>query len=286
MPVLNQTPLISYTGNGSVTVFAYPFQILSANDLDVYIDGSITTAYTLSGVGTPSGGNVTFSVAPATGNIVRIVRKTDISRDTDYVEGGSIPAVTLDTDFDRLVMMIQELDTISIKETSANVFDAEGKRIINLGTPVNPTDAANKSYLDSVTAAAAASAAAALASEVAAAATYDDFDDRYLGAKALFPALDNDGNALLEGAMFYHTGNKLLYTWTGATWASAGGGSNSGATGGTGNYIFYENDTHVTVNYAITAGKNAMSAGPITVDDGVTVTIESGSVWTIVNAEV
>lgn len=45
--------------------------------------------------------------------------------------------------------------------------------------------------------------------------------------------------------------------------------------------VFYENDQTVTTNYTITTGKNAMSAGPITVDPGITVTIPSGSEWSI-----
>ena len=45
--------------------------------------------------------------------------------------------------------------------------------------------------------------------------------------------------------------------------------------------VFYENDQNVTTNYTITTGKNAMSAGPITLDPGVTVTIPSGSEWSI-----
>lgn len=56
------------------------------------------------------------------------------------------------------------------------------------------------------------------------------------------------------------------------TWASAG------AIGD----IFYENAQTVTSNYTITSGKNAMSAGPVTIDTGVTVTIPTGSYWTIV----
>ena len=53
-------------------------------------------------------------------------------------------------------------------------------------------------------------------------------------------------------------------------------------TGGTGNVIFYENDQTVTQDYTITSGKNAMSAGPITVNSGITVTVPTGSTWTIV----
>ena len=59
------------------------------------------------------------------------------------------------------------------------------------------------------------------------------------------------------------------------------GGSGSGG-GGAKAGVFYENDQHVTEDYEITSGKNAMSAGPITIDDGVTVTVPLGSEWTIV----
>ena len=46
--------------------------------------------------------------------------------------------------------------------------------------------------------------------------------------------------------------------------------------------VFWENDTNVTSDYTITTGKNAMSAGPITVDTGVTVSVPVGSTWSIV----
>ena len=54
------------------------------------------------------------------------------------------------------------------------------------------------------------------------------------------------------------------------------------ATGGGMNVPFVENDATVTDDYTITTGRNALSAGPITINVGVTVTVPSGSVWTIV----
>ncbi|RPJ57237.1 MAG: hypothetical protein EHM12_09400, partial [Dehalococcoidia bacterium] len=66
--------------------------------------------------------------------------------------------------------------------------------------------------------------------------------------------------------------------WNGTAWSSMGGG----ATGAVSNPVFYENDIHVTGDYTITTNKNAMSAGPIIVDSGVSVTVPSGSVWSIV----
>jgi hypothetical protein len=69
--------------------------------------------------------------------------------------------------------------------------------------------------------------------------------------------------------------------------AFAGDGSNltgiaAGATGGGNDDIFYENGQNVTTNYTITNGKNAMSAGPITIDSGVTVTVGAGETWTVI----
>lgn len=58
--------------------------------------------------------------------------------------------------------------------------------------------------------------------------------------------------------------------------------STSVAKGGGNDKIFFENDQVVTSDYTITQGKNAMSAGDITINDGVLVTAPPGSVWTIV----
>lgn len=58
--------------------------------------------------------------------------------------------------------------------------------------------------------AASSSATAAAASEAAAAAYTDNFDDTYLGAKASDPTLDNDGDALQDGALYFDTTNNVM----------------------------------------------------------------------------
>ena len=70
------------------------------------------------------------------------------------------------------------------------------------------------------TAAAGASAVAAAASASAAAASYDSFDDRYLGAKAANPTTDNDGNALVSGALHWNTSTvpNQMRVWDGTAW--------------------------------------------------------------------
>lgn len=72
---------------------------------------------------------------------------------------------------------------------------------------------------------AAAAQVAAAASAAAAAASYDSFDDRYLGSKSSTPTVDNDGNALVTGALFYlNTGTTEqigMYVYDGAGWVKA-----------------------------------------------------------------
>ena len=60
------------------------------------------------------------------------------------------------------------------------------------------------------------------------------------------------------------------------------GDSAAGATGAGSDKIFWENGQTVTQNYTITNNYNAMSAGPITINNGVTVTVGDGETWTIV----
>lgn len=54
----------------------------------------------------------------------------------------------------------------------------------------------------------------------AAAASYDAFDDRNLGAKASDPTQDNDGNALIEGALYWNSTVKEMRTWDGTAWVT------------------------------------------------------------------
>lgn len=110
MPLPLQTPINRYVGNGTTTVFAYQFLLLRAGDLQVTVDGvllTLTTHYSISGIGTINGGSVTFVTAPGSGSEVVIARVVPLLRDGDYQEGGDLPAETLDADFDRIWMVIQ-----------------------------------------------------------------------------------------------------------------------------------------------------------------------------------
>lgn len=56
----------------------------------------------------------------------------------------------------------------------------------------------------------------------------------------------------------------------------------AGATGGGDDRVFFENDVVITTSYTITQNKNAITAGPVSLNPGITITVPTGSTWTIV----
>ena len=118
-------------------------------------------------------------------------------------------------------------------------------KVTSTATPSADDDLTRKAYVDSIlgsatsaaTSASAAatsatnaansassastSASAASASASAAAASYDSFDDRYLGSKTSAPSVDNDGNSLLTGALYWNSTSSNLWVWSGSAWTQA-----------------------------------------------------------------
>lgn len=111
MTVAVQTPISSYTGNGVTTAFSFGYYVAAAGDLVVMVDGvvkALTTDYTLTGIGSGSGGTCTFVTAPASGADVVLYRDTDLLRETDYQDNGDLLAAILNGDFDRIWLALQE----------------------------------------------------------------------------------------------------------------------------------------------------------------------------------
>jgi hypothetical protein len=160
--------------------------------------------------------------------------------------------------------------------------------------PVVDLGAATKQYVDVVAGsatAAASSADAAASSAAEAATTYDNFDDRYLGAKAVPPTLDNDGNALITGALYWNSVDNAMYAWTGSAWGSisstaaifryhfiAAGGETSlsglDEYGNTLSYIPGKEQVYLngvllvrTTDYTATSGTSITSLAALTADD-------------------
>lgn len=148
-------------------------------------------------------------------------------------------------------------------------------KITSLGTPTASSDAVNKSYIDTLfgstssaatsatsaansasaaatsatsastsassastsASSAATSATSAANSASAAAASYDSFDDRYLGAKSTAPTVDNDGDTLLVGATYWNTPLATMYAWSGSSWIAISATSAVASVAGTANRI-------------------------------------------------
>jgi microcystin-dependent protein len=117
MTVSSTTTKVSYSGNGSTTVFAYTFKIFADADLTVIVrtdstgaevTKTLTTDYTVSGAGNVSGGNVTFVTAPASGETVVIKRNLALTQSTDYTPNDPFPAASHEDALDRQMFIAQQ----------------------------------------------------------------------------------------------------------------------------------------------------------------------------------
>lgn len=145
-----------YPGNAVATVFAGP-RALSASHVGVWLIDDITgaaevqTAYTLTGVG-KSGTTVTMDVAPPAGKTLLILRSVPYEQGADVSnQGPYLPEFIENDALDPLAMQIQQIaDKVARAIIASEItvgdawdFDAQGRRIINLGDAINPTDALN-----------------------------------------------------------------------------------------------------------------------------------------------
>ena len=92
----------------------------------------------------------------------------------------------------------------------------------------------------------------------------------------------SQATGIITALNFIGTGNTVLYNQATSTVDISIAGGGGGAVGAGTDKVFYENDQTVTQSYSISAGKNAMVAGPLAVASGKTITIPSGSELTIV----
>jgi hypothetical protein len=81
-----------------------------------------------------------------------------------------------------------------------------------------------------------------------------------------------------SGMIRYNSALNQFEGYSSSSWGQIG----AGATGGGSDTVFFENSQTVTTNYTITTNKNAVTAGPVTINSGITVTVPSGSSWVIV----
>lgn len=175
-----------YTGNGVTTVFAYGFRILDASHIEVIrTEGGIDTtvspsSYSVSGVGSDSG-NVVFSVAPASGQSITIIRNVPFTQSTDLENQGAYYAETIEQSLDLAAMRDQQL----AEELSRAVKVPVGRAPLD-------TDEAVEGLLR--------------------------FSDIYQGASDEDLSVRVDGSALEGGDLYYNNLVGEYRFWNGSRW--------------------------------------------------------------------
>lgn len=228
-------------GDGSTTTFAVNFA------MDYLLESDVTcrVGSEVDGSGDPVYRDITFvstnllevSGAPP-GDGVAVVFERTVDKNelrVDYSNGDVMDEDNLNTSQKQLMMAVHELldGRTGVQAVDMNLG---GYKITNIGTPTDDTDAVTKAYADAGAAAAIAASAAnavataadrvqtgldvvaSAASAASAAALFDLFDDKYLGSKTANPTLDNDGNALAVGALYWNSSVNELRVYSGSIW--------------------------------------------------------------------
>jgi len=157
-----------------------------------------------SNINTVAGNNANVTtVAGISGNVTTVA---GISANVTTVAGINAAVSTVATNN-------ANVSTVATNIAAVNTNATNIVAIQNAST--NATNAAT-----SATAAQTAQSAAESARDATLAA-YDNFDDRYLGSKTSNPTLDNDGNALVAGALYFNSVSGAMQVYTGSAWVAA-----------------------------------------------------------------
>ena len=129
-----------------------------------------------------------------------------------------------DTDhFELLVDAVSAADSAATATTKASAAATSATNSGNSATASanSATTSGNSATASANSATASANSATAAASSAASAATaLDNFDDIYLGAKSSAPTVDNDGDALTTGDLYFNTSTNQLNVYTGSAWVA------------------------------------------------------------------
>jgi len=137
---------------------------------------------------------------------------------TAHTSSGSQP-ISSNTDVAKWSLLVDAASATT--SASAAATSATAAATSATASATSATASANSA----TAAASSASTASTKASEAstsatAAAASYDSFDDRYLGAKSSAPSTDNDGNALIDGALYWNSTSDQMFSWDGSAWVA------------------------------------------------------------------
>ena len=150
MTVSSTTVKNSYSGNGSNNTFVYGFKIFANTDIQVIIRSStgtettksLTTHYTVTGVGSASGGNVVFTSGntPSASETVVLIRNVPQTQAIDYIANDPFPAETHEEGLDRATMTTQQVQ----EELNRSIKLSRTNTMTSTEFAVGATDRASK----------------------------------------------------------------------------------------------------------------------------------------------
>ncbi|WP_420170383.1 tail fiber domain-containing protein [Pseudomonas alloputida] len=164
MTVSTTTNEVSYDGTGGLAAWPVPFRFFDDTDLTVTkIDAQDNSTvlvlgadYTVTGAGDLEGGTVTPAAALPVGQKVIITRILAAVQETDLRNQGRFFAQIHEDVFDYLTMLVQQsfswLSRALVRPIGKSYYDAEGRRIANVGDPQADGDATNKGWVVTYTA--------------------------------------------------------------------------------------------------------------------------------------
>lgn len=177
----------------------------------------------------------------------------------------------------------------SASSASASASSASDSATSASASASSATDSANSATAAAGSATAAAgsataaagSATAAAGSATAAAASFDEFDDIYLGAKSTAPTVDNDGDPLQAGALYFNTVSNTMFVYSGSSWAAAGSAVNG--TAERQEYVATSGQTNFSATYDVgfvdvyLNGSKLIPTTDFTATDGATIILGTGA---------
>lgn len=204
----------SAVSDGTLSLLEISIDYLDRADLSVYFDG-ILDSLPWEWVG-DTDRSISFSPAVPVGVTVLVVRHTDLQKVRhEFGQGASFQYITLDENFNQILMAVQENQEGVGLTDIYNDLDFHGNNPTNLGAARDATDAVSLGQLQSTLVQAGVS-------------TYANFADLYLGTKAVPPTVDNAGDPLVDG-LFYAlkagTPSDGLYLRDGGSWVTAPAGA-------------------------------------------------------------
>ena len=291
----------TYSGNGSLNSFTFTFEYLEESDVYVSLTVDATqskteltrttdwvfanaTTITFNSIASATDWQETTG-APKTGVTVRIYRVTGTdSAQATFFAGSAIRAQDLNNNNTQLLYATQETVNRRIDSTGGTMsgdLNMGGNKISNVADPTVGTDVVTKDYLDTFSFNPAGTGNVDFTGNITVAGTAVFSSDVTINTTTALTIPDGteaERPTGVTGMIRFNTDITQFEGYNGSAWSSIGGG----ATGGGADTVFFENNNAVTTNYELTANKNAVSAGPITINSGVTVTVPSGQSWVIV----